>query len=84
MLRAVDLLEGVDDAALLGLEEVGRIRDFRAGETVIRQGEFGDSFFVLVSGRVRVRAVGDDGRMQDLAQLGPADYFGELAMLGHG
>jgi CRP-like cAMP-binding protein len=84
VLRAVDLLEGVDDAALLGLEEVGRIRDFRAGETVIRQGEFGDSFFVLVSGRVRVRAVGDDGRMQDLAQLGPADYFGELAMLGHG
>lgn len=48
----------------------------QAGRTLIRQGEVGDEFFVVVSGHGQVSR---DGVIVDL--VGPGDYFGELAML---
>jgi MFS family permease len=47
-----------------------------AGESIIREGEPGDRFYVVVSGRVEV-SVG--GRV--LRELGSGDSFGEIALL---
>ncbi len=55
------------------------------GEDVIRQGEPGDYFYVVKSGRCRVtRTVARDGVQQEveLAELGPGDMFGEDALIG--
>ena len=84
VLSRLDLLDGVDVAALETLGRVGRPISCGPGEFVVRQGEFGDSFFVLLSGTVRVQVAGDDGRMRDVAELKGGQYFGELAMLGFG
>ena len=84
VLKRVDLLEGVDEPTLSTLGGVGRVVSLSAGEYIVRQGEFGDSFFVILAGRVVVQAVQDDGRMRDVTELGRAQYFGELAMLGFG
>lgn len=66
-------------------ELVGQVpvRRYAAGETVVRQGEFGHSIFVLVRGALRVVATNEYGDQTELARLeAPGDYFGELAMLG--
>lgn len=84
VLRRVDLLDGVPEDALQELTKVGRELTVRANEYVVRQSDYGDSFFVLLSGKVAVEIIGDDGRPKQVAALNPGEYFGELAMVGHG
>jgi CRP-like cAMP-binding protein len=53
---------------------------YRAGETIVRQGEIGECMFVIQEGEVEVvrETDGDDVR---LAVLGVGDFFGEMAIL---
>ena len=59
-----------------------RTVDFGAGEAVIRQGEPGDSFYVVAEGQVRVR-VRAPGASADtvVATLGPGQFFGEMSLM---
>ena len=78
LLSKVPLLAGLDRHAL---EEVGRLADevdLPAGRVAARQGTSGDEFFLILDGTVRIER---DGQL--LRDLGPGDYFGELALLGH-
>ena len=56
----------------------------RRGETVIREGDEGDSFFVIASGLLSVSRIGEDGAPIRLAHLGDGAFFGEMAMLQDG
>lgn len=47
-----------------------------AGHVVIRQGDPGDRFYLVVEGNLEVTV---DGR--SLAEIGPGGYFGEIALL---
>ena len=55
---------------------------YRAGEVVIKQGDEGDYFYAIVSGKVgvtRETPLNKDGIR--LAELGPGDSFGEEALI---
>ena len=84
VLKQVSLLNGLDEPALANLLSSGERLVRSANEFVIRQGEFGDSLFVILNGRIKIRAFQDDGLMKTIVELGPGDYFGEMAMLGLG
>jgi CRP/FNR family transcriptional regulator, cyclic AMP receptor protein len=51
-------------------------RTFAKGDTIFREGEQGDEFFVVVRGKVEIRS-GD----RRLETLGPKDIFGEMALI---
>jgi CRP-like cAMP-binding protein len=51
-------------------------RRFGAGDTIFREGEQGDEFFVVVRGKVEIRS----GNRR-LETLGPNDIFGEMALI---
>jgi CRP-like cAMP-binding protein len=50
--------------------------DVRAGKVLVKQGDVGDTFFVIEEGSAEV--VRDGAR---ITELGPGDFFGELALL---
>ncbi len=54
---------------------------FTFGQTIVRQGEPADAFYVLVSGQARVVKEGDNGEDISLNMLRPGDGFGEMGLL---
>jgi len=57
----------------------------KTGDPVIKQGDPGDFFYVLKSGRCRItRRLSQDGQVKEvpLAEIGPGDVFGEDALIG--
>jgi HlyB family type I secretion system ABC transporter len=57
--------------------------DFSFGDTIVREGDDADSFFVLVSGKARIVKKAEQGEEIALATLRPGDSFGEMGLLDH-
>jgi CRP-like cAMP-binding protein len=74
-LRGVPLLSGLDEAQLRVVVRHLTTESYRPGQSIVREGEVGYSFFVIKSGRAEV-TIGDQVRRQ----LGPGDFFGELGI----
>jgi thioredoxin reductase (NADPH) len=56
------------------------LRRFLAGQTIIREGDPADSFFVLTRGAASVRQNGPNGE-REISTLKPGDFFGEIGLL---
>jgi CRP-like cAMP-binding protein len=56
---------------------------FVAGSTVVRQGDPGESAFIIVKGECVVYRTDGSGKEIVLRQMGPGDVFGETAVLSH-
>lgn len=78
--RQQPLLQLLDDAEADQMLASARPLRFGRGERIIRQGEAGDSMFILLEGdaEVFVRAGDHDTRV---ATLRPGDYCGEMSLL---
>jgi hypothetical protein len=61
------------------LGELGKT--YRQGETIFSEGETGDNMYVVQSGKVEVLRKTGEGDVR-LAELGPGEIFGEMAMFG--
>jgi CRP/FNR family transcriptional regulator, cyclic AMP receptor protein len=56
-------------------------RTYQKGEVLFLEGDIGRALFILESGKVEVFKNGPDGAPQRIAEMGPGDYFGEMALL---
>jgi CRP-like cAMP-binding protein len=75
-LAELPLFEGLSKRHLRRIAKLARIRRFTAGSALIRAGEVGRAFYVLLDGTARV--IRPNGRPR---RLGVGDYFGEMALL---
>ena len=82
-LRLLDhpIFAGLPRARLEAAARELRPVPMEAGETVIREGEPADRFYVIDSGSVRVTHELPDGTSEQLRELGPGDPFGEIGLL---
>jgi CRP/FNR family cyclic AMP-dependent transcriptional regulator len=55
-------------------------RDFEVGAILFREGDAGEALYVIQVGRVRLTKL-VDAQHTILAELGPGDFLGELAMM---
>ncbi|MGH2843858.1 MAG: Crp/Fnr family transcriptional regulator, partial [Solirubrobacteraceae bacterium] len=85
-LETIDLLRRVPVFASLGQDDLCHVADvsvprgFQAGEVVFREGDDSDTCYVVRTGLARAVREHFDGRSITLANFGPGDIFGELAM----
>ena len=79
--KKVPLFDDLPQDAFVAL--VNRLSYHRhvPGQIIIREGDPGRSFFIIVEGRVRVCKSAPDGKELTLAHLGEGAFFGEMALL---
>lgn len=83
---AAELLRGVPVFETLAAADLARIatlvvpRSYAPAQVIFREGDNSDTCYVLREGHVRVTRAHADGRSITLANFGPGDIFGELAM----
>ncbi len=80
LLRRMPLFTELDSQQIQLIASQLREQAYEPGEDIIRQGEIGDSFYVIESGRVQV-TVAQDGEEKVIAERGPGEYIGEIALL---
>jgi len=82
LLGGVAIFAGLSERELAQLAQVAVPRHFPAGSVILREGDSGDTCYLLRSGRARVTREHLGGRTIALTNIGPGEIFGELAMFG--
>jgi CRP-like cAMP-binding protein len=75
-LEQVPLFRDCDPEVLERLAEATAEFAFAADAPIVQQGQVGNGLYVIVSGGARIVAGSDE-----LARLGPGDFFGELSVI---
>jgi CRP/FNR family transcriptional regulator len=84
--ETLTLLASVPVFETLSEEDLGRIADvavprwFEGGQVIFREGDSSDTCYIVREGHARAVRAHGDGRAITLANFGPGDIFGELAM----
>src|SRR6476661_4720436 len=81
LLRSVPLFSDLEQEELERFSRVAVPRTFPASTRVFHEGDHSDACYIVRTGSFRVTREHSDGRAITLANLGPGDIFGELAML---
>ncbi|XP_072533023.1 cGMP-dependent protein kinase 2 [Salminus brasiliensis] len=81
-LRSVSLLKGLPEEKLAKIVDCLEIDYFDKGEYIIREGEEGNTFFIIAKGEVSVTQ-STEGYPDplEIKTLGVGDYFGEKALI---
>jgi len=78
----VTALGDIDRDRLAALASGAPTRVFAPGDTIIRQGALGESFYFILEGEAEVFTRHGDKPDRLIDRLGPGRHFGELALLG--
>ena len=76
VLGSLPLFSRLGKRHVLNLAKLAKVEDYSPNESIVRKGEEGDSFYLMLEGRARVA-----GRSKTLR---PGDFFGEMALLDGG
>ncbi|KAG8551934.1 hypothetical protein GDO81_004344 [Engystomops pustulosus] len=81
-LRSVSLLKDLPEEKLSKIIDCLEVDFYDKGDYIIREGEEGNTFFIIAKGKVCVtQAVEGSTEPQEIKTLGVGDYFGEKALI---
>lgn len=80
-LSSIDLFAVLPEADVRRLALQAQPHLFAEGEIIIRQGDPGQTLFLLEKGEVSVRARTETHASIEVARLGPGSFFGEMSLL---
>lgn len=79
-LKSVSLFSSLEGDQVASLAEIAEEMEVEANQVVFQTGDRGDELYVIVGGRLKVYR-GKPGSEATLAELGPRECFGEMALL---
>ncbi|MFH1529207.1 MAG: cyclic nucleotide-binding domain-containing protein [Pseudomonadota bacterium] len=81
IMAAVPILRPLTADEMEEILSISRLLKVNRDATVIREGEMGNSMYIIVSGRVRVLKEIKPGERKTIATLGAGEVFGEMALI---
>lgn len=81
LLQEMDIFDPFSHEAKVYLSKRMKRRRYDSGHEVVKQGDAGDSLFVVSEGVLSVRARSGEREAREVARLGAGDFFGEMALL---
>ena len=82
-LKKVDLFKTLDPSEISKVIDCLEPVEFKPGDLVIRQGDPGETFFLIMDGEALV-SISDHGQNEcDIGRLKTGEYFGERALITH-
>jgi small-conductance mechanosensitive channel/CRP-like cAMP-binding protein len=81
MLAGVELFRSLSAEEMERLANSAKLHLYAAGENLCRQGEAGESFYIIREGQVAVLVSGANGQQVTAAHLGRGAFFGEMSLL---
>jgi len=84
LMEAIAKVPFLSDFPQEQLAEVGqaaKLRLVKQGTSIVREGDFGRSMYIIMEGKVRVLTQDNQGNEIDISSLGENDFFGEISFL---
>ena len=81
LLRRTLIFRHLDEANLYALGAKLRSLSFGPGELIVRQGDDGDSMYIVTAGQVAIRHEGMDRAETQVAIVSAGEFFGEASLL---
>ena len=80
-LRNVPIFADLEEKSLEKIVKLGTRQKYKKGNIVVLEQESGAALFVIITGKVKVVRMDEDGREVILSMFGPGEFFGEMALL---
>jgi predicted acylesterase/phospholipase RssA len=80
-LSSTSLLRGLDESALRAIATELEYVYLSGGGTLMREGDVGDSLYILLNGRLRIVASRPEKGESVINEIGPGETVGEMAIL---
>ncbi len=78
-LRAVPLFQGMTDRSIGEIAGLASEADFQPGTPLVREGDPGDTFIVIVDGRATV-----ERHSERIGEMSAGDFLGEISLIDGG
>lgn len=79
-LRTVPLFRDFDAAELSEVAQLVTTRRYAKHQTIFREGDAGQTFYLIIAGSVAIFRIAPDGRETILSILKERDFFGEMSV----
>ncbi|CAJ1433240.1 unnamed protein product [Effrenium voratum] len=80
-LKTVPLFKPLESYDLMQLADCLQQQTLEAGQKILKQGEPGDTFYIVEEGQLTATKKRDDGKEEEVLEYQRGDFFGELALL---
>jgi CRP-like cAMP-binding protein len=82
LLKGIELFESLSVGELAAIASVAEEVDYPAGEIIIKEGDAGDTLFLMIKGEVSViKDLGESNEIE-IDRMRDGEYFGEMALFG--